>query len=238
VLCPAIRSILLNEQLFVAAISAACIGSGKAAIAHDDGDLVERLRQRGLEVPVVAGATQVSARVAQEEHRRVVTQPEKKEMPSRLVLALRANSIEIETMTDNIVSSARNQFLIQVCKTAQFRVDDLLAFQANKMGMGVRIVSIIPVLTVAEFQLQDFSQFLDDRDGLVDGGQAGGREVDFDLLENILNARMVHARRQGSDYGKSLRRDPIPLVLQFILYHSSAVLTSAHNGRLRLIPNL
>ncbi len=59
---------------------------GSAAIAHHDGDLVQRLRQQRPEIPVAVGAAQVGARVAldgvievgelervaQEEHRRVV----------------------------------------------------------------------------------------------------------------------------------------------------------------------
>ncbi len=62
------------------------VGSGDAPVAHDDGDLVERLRQGAPEIPVVEGAAQVCARVAldrvvevrefkrvaEEEHRRVV----------------------------------------------------------------------------------------------------------------------------------------------------------------------
>ena len=62
------------------------VGLRDAAVAHDDGDLVQRLGQVGPEVPVVLGAAQVRARVAldrvvevgelqrvaEEEHRRVV----------------------------------------------------------------------------------------------------------------------------------------------------------------------
>ena len=62
------------------------VGGRNAAVAHDDGDLVQRFGQRGPEVPVVLRAAQVGARVAldrvvevgeleriaQEEHRRVV----------------------------------------------------------------------------------------------------------------------------------------------------------------------
>ena len=62
------------------------IGVGNASFAHGDGDLMQRLRQRGPEIPVVERAAQVGARVAldrvievwelqriaQEEHRRVV----------------------------------------------------------------------------------------------------------------------------------------------------------------------
>ena len=62
------------------------VAGGQAAVAHHDGDLVQRLGQRAPEVPVVFGAAQVGARVAldgmvqvrelervaHEEHRRVV----------------------------------------------------------------------------------------------------------------------------------------------------------------------
>ncbi len=63
------------------------VGGGDAPVAHDDGDLVERLRQGGPEVPVVLGAAHVGAGVpfhgvvevgelegiAEEEDRRVVS---------------------------------------------------------------------------------------------------------------------------------------------------------------------
>ena len=62
------------------------VAVGHAAVAHHDGDLVQRLGQQGPEVPVVLRAAQVGARVAldrvvevreaqrvaHEEHRRVV----------------------------------------------------------------------------------------------------------------------------------------------------------------------
>lgn len=62
------------------------VGGRDAAVAHDDGDLVQRFRQRGPEVPVALRAAQVGARIAldgvvevgeleriaQEKHRRVV----------------------------------------------------------------------------------------------------------------------------------------------------------------------
>ncbi len=62
------------------------IGRRNAPVAHDDGDLVQRFRQRGPEIPVVFRAAQIGARVAfdrmvqigefqriaQEEYRRVV----------------------------------------------------------------------------------------------------------------------------------------------------------------------
>ena len=62
------------------------VGCRNAAVAHDDGDLVQGFGQRGPEIPVVLGAAHVGARVAldrvvevgelqrvaQEEHRRIV----------------------------------------------------------------------------------------------------------------------------------------------------------------------
>ena len=62
------------------------VAGGNAAVAHHDGDLVQRFRQQGPPVPVVGGAAQVGAwvaldhlvevgelaRVADEEHRGVV----------------------------------------------------------------------------------------------------------------------------------------------------------------------
>ena len=62
------------------------VGRRDAAVAHDDGDLVQRFRQRAPEIPVVLRAAEVGARVAldgvvevgeleriaHEEHRRVV----------------------------------------------------------------------------------------------------------------------------------------------------------------------
>ena len=40
------------------------VGGGNAPVAHHDGDLVQCLRQRSPEVPVVPGAAQIGARVA------------------------------------------------------------------------------------------------------------------------------------------------------------------------------
>ena len=40
------------------------VGIGNATVAHGDGDLVQRLRQRSPEVPVVLGAAQVGSGIA------------------------------------------------------------------------------------------------------------------------------------------------------------------------------
>ena len=84
---PAALVLRVDEAEGVAAEAVhVAVGRRDAAVAHDDGDLVQRFGQRGPEVPVVLRAAQVGARVAldgvvevgelervaQEEYRRVV----------------------------------------------------------------------------------------------------------------------------------------------------------------------
>jgi len=52
-----------TERVRAEAIHVAIAGRD-SAIAHDDGDLVKGLGQRGPEIPVVPGATHVGARIA------------------------------------------------------------------------------------------------------------------------------------------------------------------------------
>lgn len=103
-------------------------------------------------------------------------------------------------------------------KAAQFRVDDLPAFHTNEMGMGRRVFSVVPVLLLAEFEFQYFSQFLDDRNGLVYGGKTGGGEVDLDLFVDVFDTGMPSAFSQYPEYGDALGCDPVSRFPELLEY--------------------
>lgn len=112
------------------------------------------------------------------------------------LLAIRANAEKIKTMAEDGVPGVGNQFLRQIGQAAQLGINDALALDTNEMGMRVGFAAIVPVVARAEFQFQHFSQFLHDRDGLVDCRQAGSRKVHLDLLEDVLNTRVPVALHQ------------------------------------------
>ena len=117
-------------------------------------------------------------------------------------------------MAENLVTFVCCQFLSHLCETGQIKVNNSLAFHANEMGMRKRLVTIVSVVPGAEFQFQQFPQFLEHNDGLVDRSQSGSGEIDFDLLKNVFNTRMSMALHQYPQYGKALGCNPMPFFLE------------------------
>ena len=116
------------------------VGSGNAPVAHDDGDLVQRLGQRGPEVPVVLGAAQVGAgisldgvvevgefeRIAQEEDRRVVAH----QVPVALL------GVELHGKTPDVPLGVGSAALAGHRGKAQEKIGLLADFGKN-LGLGV-----------------------------------------------------------------------------------------------------
>jgi len=75
------------------------------------------------------------------------------------------------------------------------------------MGMRIWPISIISIAHVTEIQLHDFSDFLQQIDGLVDGRQAGRWKVGSYLPEDVLNAWVPVTFCEDLQYGKSLGGD-------------------------------
>ncbi len=97
---------------------------------------------------------------------------------------------------DNPKSGFLFQLLGQMVQTGQVRVNNLFAPGTNQMRMGIGIVTVIAVAAVTETKLQDLTYFFDQRYGFINGGQTGGRKIDFDLLINPLDTGMAIAGRQ------------------------------------------
>lgn len=152
-----------------------------------------------------------------------------------LLLAFWANAIKVKTMTQNLIACVGGQFPSQICKAAQFRVYDFPAFHTDEMRMRIRVVSVVPVLLLAEFEFQYFSKLLDDRDGLIYGGKTCSREVDPDLFIDVLDTGMPSAFSHYPNDGDALGGDPMPRFLESLEYEFRADCCSPHAPRLPLV---
>lgn len=88
-----------------------------------------------------------------------------------------------------------------------FRVDDALTLRAYQVWVRVGFVAIVPVAAVSKADLKDLSELFQQGDRLVDGRQAGGREIDLDLLINPLDARVLITVKERLEDGDTLRCD-------------------------------
>jgi len=87
------------------------------------------------------------------------------------------------------------------------RIHDGLATGANEVRMRVRLLAVVAVAAAGTDDLQDLADLLEEMNGLVDRGQAGGGEIHFDFFMDLLNAWVILALKKCLEDGYSLRCD-------------------------------
>jgi hypothetical protein len=78
----------------------------------------------------------------------------------------------------------------------QLRIDNFIAFQADNMRVWVGLITI-KTAAFREADFQNLLNFLNQGNGLVNGGQASGGEGFFYLFVGSLHAGMILAGRQN-----------------------------------------
>jgi hypothetical protein len=121
------------------------------------------------------------------------------------ILAIRAQPIEIESVADNLVTRGPSNLLDQVLGQANLWIQDLLAVDADQVGMGIRLVAVVAVVAIAETQFQHLVYLFQDIQGFVDSRQARRRELLLDLVVQIGCAGMSVAGCQQPQQGDALR---------------------------------
>lgn len=98
------------------------------------------------------------------------------------LLAARTKTEKIQTMRQHLKAGFAADLLCKIIQPFPFRVHDLPTSGTDQMGMGGRVISVVMIAAVGEAQFQDLSQFLEQKEGLVDGGQTGGGKAFFDFF--------------------------------------------------------
>jgi hypothetical protein len=101
-------------------------------------------------------------------------------------------------------------------KPKQFQVQNHPAAGADHMGMGFRPTSIVPVALLAKRQLQNFAFVLEQTDGLVDRGEAGGGVDAKNLVMDLFHRGMPAMSEEGPDDGQTLRREAFAMTFQAV----------------------
>jgi hypothetical protein len=130
------------------------------------------------------------------------------------VQALAANAEKIEPMGQNLESGFVSHLFGHVDQAAQFRIDYLFALRAYNVGMRERLVAVIAIAAVRETKLQDFVDFFQKGNGLVNRVKAGRRELGPDLFRDLIDGRMFFTGGQDSQYRQPLGRDAEIVVLE------------------------
>jgi hypothetical protein len=127
-----------------------------------------------------------------------------------LLLALWADTIEIEPVAHNPKARRAGDLLGQLAKGNHFGINDLFALDADQMWMRVRIVPIVTITVISKAQFQDFSHLLEQRHSLVDCRQTGRWKIYFHRLVYLFYAGVASAGCQNSKYRNPLRREAVP----------------------------
>ena len=110
-------------------------------------------------------------------------------------------------MRSDLVTRGLCYFVGKPVEQADGRIDDAAASGADQVGVGIGLVAVVTVTAIREAYLEDFTDFLEQVDGLVDRGEAGGRKIDFYLIINVFNARVDVGVEKGLKDGDPLRGD-------------------------------
>jgi len=104
-------------------------------------------------------------------------------------------------------------FGLELTEETDFGIDDAVALGADQVRMGIRLSAVVAVAAVGEGDFQNFADFFEQVDGLVDRGEACGREIDFDLVKNLFNAWVLVGVEKSLQDGNPLGGDaavPLP----------------------------
>jgi len=123
-------------------------------------------------------------------------------------LAGRTNAEEFDLMGGDLVPRCLGHLGRKLVKQADVRIDDAVTSGTDQVRVRVGLVAVVAVASIGEADLQDFPYFLEQGDGFVDRGEAGGRKRDFYLVVNIFNARMDVGTDKSLQDGNPLRCDP------------------------------
>jgi hypothetical protein len=72
------------------------------------------------------------------------------------------------------------------------------------MRVGEGLMAIVSIIAVMETQFQHLVELLEQRNGLVNRGQAGGWKLGLHFLINLINAGVVFAGCKDSQHSKAL----------------------------------
>jgi len=133
-----------------------------------------------------------------------------------ILLTLRAQTEETDLVMAEAEPGLCGHFLGQLHERGAFRIDDAPAGGADGVGVGIGFVAVIAAAQVGETQLQDLLFSLQHIDGVIDRGQTGGGEMDFDHFKDSLNARVAGAVGQDFENGQSLGGEAVPFVLEHL----------------------
>jgi hypothetical protein len=150
-----------------------------------------------------------------------------------LSLTVGAEPKKIQAMIRDFEACFRNQFLGHALNRLQIGVDDLLAFGADEMRMGVRFVAVVAVASLGKPQLQHLVQFFKKGHGLVNRGQACRGETLFHLLVDVLDTRVPVTGRQNLEHGHALGRDSRIVPLQRFQHLIVTCLWTSHSYGIR-----
>jgi len=108
-----------------------------------------------------------------------------------MILALTANTKEIKPVCQYGKPCFIGNFLLHILEAVQIRINNSATLHAYDMGMGVGLITIIPVAAIWKTKFQNLSQGLDQKDGPIYSCKAHGRKVTLQLLIYGFHAGMA-----------------------------------------------
>ena len=121
-----------------------------------------------------------------------------------LVLAGWADTEKLDLVRINAVAGGIGNLCGHFIEQADFRVGNLLTPGADQVRVRIRLVAIVVIATSCKADLENLVNLFQQVDRLVNGCQAGRGKVDFDMLVDLLDARVLVALEKSLEDGNSL----------------------------------
>ena len=117
-------------------------------------------------------------------------------------------------MTGDLIACRQGNILGRLSQAVDFEIRDPSTTDADQVWVGVWPVAVITVAIVAEAEFKDLPHLLEQRNRLIDRGQAGHRELLLHTVVDLVHTRMFLASGQDHDHRPALWGEAVPLVSQ------------------------
>jgi hypothetical protein len=118
--------------------------------------------------------------------------------PCPCLLALGAQAIKVQLVMGDPIAGLPGHFLGDLSHGLNLGIKDPAAPGANDMGVGERLIAVIPAPQVGQIKFQDLVHLSQQVNGFINSCQTGSGKIGFDLFIDLLDTGVSGA--PGEDF--------------------------------------
>ena len=124
-----------------------------------------------------------------------------------ICLAVRADTVEVEAVSGNLIAGLRSQFLGKVGRSDEGCVADAMALGADEVDVWGGVAGVVVRVAIAKADFCDFAHIFQQAQGLVHRRQTHGGETRLEPLIELRRAEMLVAVDKHVQQSQPLRCD-------------------------------